>query len=71
MERLHAERVNTYHYRSPTARERVDSHREHRVDVMDSGDPPQICTRLQQSSDSSPIGASASVSSGNPPVGNG
>ena len=47
MERLPAERANTYHYRSPTARERVGSRREHRVDVVDSGDPPQICIRLQ------------------------
>ena len=47
MERLPAERVNTYHYQSPTTRGRVGSHRELRVDVVDSGDPPHICIRLQ------------------------
>ena len=47
MQRLPAEWVNTYHYRSPTAQGRVGSRREHRVDVVDSGDPPHICTRLQ------------------------
>ena len=47
MERLPAEWVNTYHYRSPTARGRVGSRHEHRVDVVDSGDPPHICIRLQ------------------------
>ena len=47
MERLHAERVNTYHYRAPTTRERVGSGREHRVDVVGSGGPFHICIRLQ------------------------
>ena len=47
MERLHAERVNTYPYRSPTARWRVGSRRERRVDIVDSGYPPHICIRLQ------------------------
>ena len=46
VERLPAERVNTYHDRPPTTRGRVGSHREHRVDVVDSGDPPHICIRL-------------------------
>ena len=44
MERLHAERVNTYHYRSPTTRERVGSRRERRVDVVNSGGPPHRIT---------------------------
>ena len=47
MDRLHAERVNTYPYRSPTTRGRVGSRRERRVDVVDSGDPLHICIRLQ------------------------
>ena len=47
MERLSAERANTYHYRSTTARVRVGSRREHRVNVVDSGDPSQISIRLQ------------------------
>ena len=70
MERLHAERVNTYHYRYPTTRGRVGSRRERRVDVVDSGDPPDMYPS-SASSDSSPTGASASISSGwgnrNPP----
>ena len=69
MERLHAEWVNTYHYRSPTTRGRVGSRRERRVYVVDSGYPSSA------SSDSSPTGASASISSSlrnrNPPLGNG
>ena len=47
MERLHAERANTYHGRSPTTLGRVGSRRDHRVDVVDSGGPPHICIRLQ------------------------
>ena len=47
MERLPAERVNTYHYRCPMTRGRVGGRRERRVDVVDSGDPPHICIRLQ------------------------
>ena len=47
VERMLAEWANTYHYQSPTARGRVGSRREHRVDVVDSGDPPQICIHLQ------------------------
>ena len=42
MERLPTEWVNTHHCRSPTARGRVGSRGEHRVDVVDSGDPPHI-----------------------------
>ena len=48
MERLAAERANTYHYRSPTARERVGTRRERRVDVVENVDPPHICIRLQR-----------------------
>ena len=48
MERLYAERVNTYHYRTPTTRGRMASRRERRVDVVDSVvGPPHICIRLQ------------------------
>ena len=36
MERLSAERVNTYQNQSPTTRGRVGSRRERRVDVVDS-----------------------------------
>ena len=54
MERLHAEPANTYHYRSPTARGRLSIRREHRVDVVDSGDPPHICMRLQHRGIASP-----------------
>ena len=46
MERLNAERANTYPYRSPTTRGRVGSRRERRVDVVDSGDPLHICIHL-------------------------
>ena len=42
MERLHAERVNTYHCGSPTTRGQVGSRCERRVDVADSGDPPHV-----------------------------
>ena len=36
MERLPAERVNTYHDQSPTTRGRVGSRRERSIDVVDS-----------------------------------
>ena len=36
MERLPAKRVNTYHDQSSTASERLGSHGERRVDVVDS-----------------------------------
>ena len=47
MDRLPAVWANAYHYQSPTISEQVGSGREHRLDVVDSGDPPQICTRLK------------------------
>ena len=50
MERLPAELAHTYRYRSPTTRGRVGSRRERRVDVVDSGDPPHTCIRLQHRS---------------------
>ena len=47
MERLHAERVNTHHYRSPMTRGRVGGRCERRVDVVDRVGPPHIYIRLQ------------------------
>ena len=47
VERLPADRVNTYHDQSPTTRGRLGSRRERRVDVVDSCDPPQICIHRQ------------------------
>ena len=75
VERLHAERVNSYHYRSPTTRGRVDSRHERHVDAQHSGGPSHICIRLQHHRIALPDSASASTSPGwrnrNPPVGNG